>query len=178
MIQRFLQRFCSRLTLVLGLLFFSHGVLAKYGDEDLMAVYLYRFALMSDWQETGVATSPLEFCVTESSDVADRLEKIVLSKPEMATYNNIAQNPISEICHVLYVGDTNEAQIAQLKMDYPHALLVGSGKAFIQCGGMIAFVKVNNRIKPMISRKNVASSQIKLRSQLLSIAILANEAES
>ncbi|EGU42141.1 hypothetical protein VII00023_21852 [Vibrio ichthyoenteri ATCC 700023] len=176
MILRLFQRLSRRSILTLGLIIFSCSALAKYSDEDLMAVYLYRFALLSDWQETGVSTQPLEFCVTEESDVALRLRDIVLSKPETATYDNISQNPTSSICHILYVEGVDEQQVTQLKLDYPHALLVGSNKAFIQCGGMIAFVKVNNRIKPMISRENVEPSQIKLRAQLLSVAILASEA--
>ncbi|WP_418114789.1 YfiR family protein [Vibrio scophthalmi] len=177
MMQRFFRYMSSSCTsLMLGLLLFTTSASAKYSDEDLMAVYLYRFALLSDWQETGVPSRPLEFCVTEESDVALRLQDIVLSKPELATYDNIGEHSDSSICHILYVDKADEQAVAQLKLDYPHALLVGTNKAFIQCGGMIAFVKVNNRIKPMISRENIEPSQIKLRAQLLSIAILASEA--
>lgn len=176
MMHRFFQCLSSRSILTLGLLFFTSSASAKYSDEDLMAVYLYRFALLSDWQETGVSTHPLEFCVTEESDVALRLQDIILSKPESATYDNIGENSDSSICHILYVDEADEKTVTQLKLDYPHALLVGTNKAFIQCGGMIAFVKVNNRIKPMISRENIEPSQIKLRAQLLSVSILASEA--
>ena len=185
MIRRFLH--LIRCRAVLGLVLFAGvGVAnAEYADEDLMAVYLYRFAFLSDWQETGLAATPIEFCVTEESEVALRLKSIVLSKPDVATYANLADVAtyanLADVssntnCHILYINDAKKGQVAQLKLDYPHALLVGSGAIFIQYGGMIAFVKVNNRIKPMISRENVAPSLIKLRAQLLSIAILASEA--
>ena len=181
MIPYFSQFIRNRTTLACALLCFASGASgasAKYNDDDLMAVYLYRFALLSDWHQTGVATRPVEFCVTEESGVSRRLHDIVLTKSDIATYDNIAQDASSSICHVLYVNEANEEQVAQLKRNYPHALLVGTGAAFIQYGGMIAFVKVNNRIKPMISRENVAPSLIRLRSQLLSVAILTNEEEA
>jgi hypothetical protein len=40
---------------------------------------------------------------------------------------------------------------------------------------MLAFIKVNNRIKPLISQHNVEKSGVRLRAQLLAISVLAEE---
>ncbi|GAK87007.1 hypothetical protein JCM19238_4616 [Vibrio ponticus] len=44
---------------VLGLNLFALPVIAKVDDADLKAVYLFRFALLADWQNTGSAQSIL-----------------------------------------------------------------------------------------------------------------------
>ena len=73
-------------------------------------------------------------------------------------------------CHILYIESASAALISQLKSQFPHALLIGNGMQFINLGGMIAFIRVNNRIKPLISTAHVKQSGINLRSQLLSVA--------
>lgn len=151
--------------------------IAKVDDVDLKAVYLFRFALLADWQKTSVHAEHLEYCVLEAGKVSARLKNVVELKPDIAHFYNLSEEQHPNVCHILYVEDHNESKISLLKTQFPHALLVGNGKAFIDKGGMIAFIKVRNRIRPLISRKHVKQTQVQLRSQLLEVSELVKEDE-
>tara|TARA_Y100001956_G_scaffold82794_1_gene105665 strand:+ start:4745 stop:5275 length:531 start_codon:yes stop_codon:yes gene_type:complete len=148
---------------------------ANVGDVDLKAVYLFRFALLADWQESGIATDHIDYCVAQTSDVAIRLEAIVAAKPKTARFHKLFDDVHPEVCHILFVEHGDAAFIADLHVQYPHALLVGNGVDFVASGGMIAFIKVRNRIRPLVSRKNVEKTNILLRSQLLEVSEIYEE---
>ncbi|KOO14115.1 hypothetical protein AKJ18_14255 [Vibrio xuii] len=146
-------------------------------DEDLKAVYLFRFALLADWSDTGINSEYIEYCVTSNSEVAKRLQSIVESKPDLARFHLLLSGHSANTCHILFVEQANVSQLAQLKLQYPHALLVGDGVDFIASGGMIAFIKVRNRIRPLIARNNVHQTGVRLRSQLLEVSELYSGGE-
>lgn len=148
---------------------------ANVDDVDLKAVYLFRFALLADWQDTPVDANHLEYCVVKNTEVSASLRKIVSSKPNVAHFYNLSEGQQPDVCHILYVEDSEHSKISLLKEQFPHALLVGNRKAFISKGGMIAFIKVRNRIRPLISRDNVKQTSVLLRSQLLEVSELVEE---
>lgn len=169
--------FLVKLFAAFGLITFPLLVSAnvKVGDIDLKAVYLFRFALLADWQKTAVVTDRIDYCVAQGGDVALRLEAIVAAKPNMARFHKLFEGAHPTACHILYIEQGEAALIAELHGQYPHALLVGNGVDFVASGGMIAFIKVRNRIRPLISRKNVERTNILLRSQLLEVSEIYEE---
>nr|WP_086940992.1 YfiR family protein [Thaumasiovibrio occultus] len=144
-------------------------------DAEMKAVYLYRFAMFADWSELGVISDTITYCADSGSAVALNLKTIVESRPDTSSFVALWEGQVPEQCHVVYLEQSTLDQIAQLKSRFPHALFIGNGENFISDGGMIAFVKANNRIRPLISRNNVSESGVALRSQLLDIAILVDE---
>lgn len=169
MVSKFKPTLASILLLV-GLYSFSQAAAAKVDDVDLKAVYLFRFALLADWQNTGVESDYLEYCATEIDDISLRLEAIVASKAQMARFFLLSEASEAQVCHILYTKTEDAEAIERLRQQFPHALLVGEGVDFVANGGMIAFVKVRNRIRPLVSRSNVEQSQVLLRSQLLEVS--------
>ncbi|WP_104024020.1 YfiR family protein [Vibrio hyugaensis] len=151
---------------------FAYG---QYDDADLKAVYLYRFALLADWTATGESVAPVEYCVSEKDSVSEHLKKIVARKPQSSRYFDLSGNVSPNTCHILYIPQAKKAQILSLREQYPHSLLISNGEEFVFMGGMVAFVKVNNRIRPMVSRNHVAPTQIQLRAQLLNISLLVED---
>ncbi|WP_244204685.1 YfiR family protein [Vibrio rhodolitus] len=162
----------SSMLAVLGLNLFALPVIAKVDDADLKAVYLFRFALLADWQNTGVSSEHIEYCVTDINEISLRLEAIIASKPQMARFFLLSEGGDPQVCHILFTSQSDADNNEQLRQQYPHALLVGDGVDFVKNGGMIAFVKVRNRIRPLIARANVEQSQVLLRSQLLEVSEL------
>ncbi|CZF81507.1 hypothetical protein GCE9029_02657 [Grimontia celer] len=144
-------------------------------DDDLKAVYLFRFAMLVDWKASHGMSSQYHFCVDADNGVSKKLEEIALSKPQAVFHQIRNEQTPTPGCHIVYTT-TNEAdQVSALKASFPNALLVGEGRRFTRAGGMMAFVRVNNRIKPLISRSNLAGAPFSLRSQLLSIAVIEGE---
>ncbi|OCH16709.1 MULTISPECIES: YfiR family protein [unclassified Aliivibrio] len=146
-------------------------------DHNLKAVYLFRFAFLTTWGAFAPSNQKFNFCSEASSDISNTLRALINKKPAQATF--IPYSSISDIqpnsCHVIYLSTQDPIMIKQFQTSQPHALLVGDGESFIHSGGMIAFIKINNRIKPLISLKHIAPTGLSLRSQLLSVSNIAND---
>ncbi|GAL32365.1 valyl-tRNA synthetase [Vibrio maritimus] len=149
---------------------------AAVNDDQLKAVYLYRFPMLADWptQAKGEVT---DYCITRESSTGDYLSEIIASKTSPARFIDLSQSDKSQtaICHILYVDGQDREHVVELAKRYPYALTIGTGVQFVSLGGMLAFIKVNNRIKPLISQNNVEKSSVRLRAQLLAISELAEE---
>ncbi|WP_325894185.1 YfiR family protein [Grimontia sp. NTOU-MAR1] len=141
-------------------------------DDDLKAVYLFRFAMLVDWKSSHDPSSQYQFCVDAENGVSRKLKEIIEKKPQ-AIFHQIQRGEVSvPACHIIYSNTDETDKVSALKATFPNALLVGEGRRFTRAGGMVAFVRVNNRIKPLINRKNLAGAPFSLRSQLLSIAVM------
>ncbi|YCO02275.1 YfiR family protein [Vibrio sp. VNB-15] len=175
MVKRFKRSSTLKWGITLWALLSATFAFAQYDDAELKAVYLYRFALLADWAATGESVAPVEYCVSEQDVVSEHLQKIVALKPQLSRYYELSTKVTPSTCHILYISQPKKAQIESLKNQYPHALLISNGEKSVFMGGMVAFVKVNNRIRPMVSRAHIAPSRVQLRAQLLSISILADE---
>ncbi|MEZ8140934.1 YfiR family protein [Enterovibrio sp. FF113] len=152
----------------------SLGVRASdFRDEDLKAVYLFRFAFLTDWKDRQPQNGRYQFCVDGNSVVSRRLQDVVTQKPEQANFRDITQGDDNVLgCHIVYTTESAAARIAALRTRFPDALIVGEGESFTAAGGMVAFIKVNNRVKPLVNLKNLLGTPFTLRSQLLSIAVI------
>ncbi|GLR74048.1 YfiR family protein [Aliivibrio sifiae] len=148
-------------------------------DHELKAVYLFRFVFLTSWGNFAPTNKQFNFCSEASLDVSYTLEALINKKPAQAVF--IPYSSVNDIkqhhCHIIYSNSNNPLKIQKFKTAQPHAILVGDGKPFISSGGMIAFIKVNNRIKPLISLENLAPTELSLRSQLLSVSEIASAKE-
>lgn len=149
---------------------------SNVSDDQLKAVYLYRFPMLADWP-SGAPKGSTQYCVTRASSVSEYLSKIIETKSAPASFVDLSINDKSHgaNCHILYVDGQDHKQVFELAKRYPYALTIGTGVKFVSLGGMLAFIKVNNRIKPLISQNNVEKSGVKIRAQLLAISELAEE---
>ncbi|WP_122032423.1 YfiR family protein [Aliivibrio sp. EL58] len=149
-------------------------------DHNLKAVYLFRFAFLTTWGEFAPTNKQFNFCSDKELDTSHSLQALIKKRPSQAVftpYTSIKELE-QENCHIIYLSTQNSNVIQQLKTTQPHALLIGDGKPFVQSGGMIAFIKVNNRIKPLISLNNIKPTGLSIRSQLLSVSEIAINKES
>ncbi|WP_237465985.1 YfiR family protein [Vibrio stylophorae] len=165
-----------RILFGMSLMLFCVSAHAKYSETDLKAVYLYRFALLAEWHQTQYPPHQIYYCATQASPVTEQLARLVAAKKDRAHFHLLTDQSVPN-CQLIYVDPAAKAELDTLKQHYPNALLVGNGRSFIKMGGMISLIKVNNRIKPLISIKNIEATGVKIRAQLLSIAELASEAQ-
>lgn len=142
-------------------------------DEDLKAVYLFRFAMLIDWDSRPESDTRFRFCSDNENPVSQRLAEVVKQKSDQATFTLLDLSIQSDLrCDVVYTSSSDRDYVADLRKRSNSALLVGEGRRFIDAGGMVAFKRVNNRIKPLIHLGNIQGSAFRLRSQLLSIAVV------
>ncbi|GMQ48760.1 YfiR family protein [Vibrio sp. 10N] len=166
-----------RLILMVFLLgWYPKQTCSQVNDDQLKAVYLYRFPMLADWSSE-VSSDVTQYCITRPSEVGNFLSQIITTKSASALFMDLSQSDKanSAICHILYVDWQDHHNISELSKQYPYALTIGTGVQFVSLGGMLAFIKVNNRIKPLVSQQNIEKSGVRLRAQLLAISELAEE---
>ena len=146
---------------------FSH---ASYSEADLKAVYLFRFAFLISWPDRYQALNKYNYCAYKRSETAERLEQLIQTKSERARFYLLDNLENNTNCHLIFINTDDPNIVQALQANNPNSLLVGNSKDFIRHGGMIAFIKNDNRIKPLISRKNVAKAPFQLRAQLLQVS--------
>lgn len=149
---------------------------SAFQDADLKAVYLYRIAPMIEWRSNVRHLSKTYFCIDVTNAVSDKLKLLIDEKMDDAVLAIIDDSAVnSDICQIVYTRSINQDFISDLRQRYPASLLVGDGWEFIHAGGMIAFIKVNNRIRPLVSMKNLEGLPLSLSAQFLEIAMIYEE---
>lgn len=148
-----------------------------FKDHNLKAVYLFRFAFLTNWGDTLFDEQGYTFCAEISSEVSKTLQALIQKKPQKARFLPLNTDKLTENanCNIIYLTQQDTSTISILKQKMPHTLLIGEGETFIQHGGMIAFIKINNRIKPLVHLSHIAATGLSLRSQLLSVSEVVTE---
>ncbi|MDD1780325.1 YfiR family protein [Enterovibrio sp. ZSDZ35] len=147
-----------------------------FTDDELKAVYLFRFAYLVNWENVTVKDGIYHYCVDGMSEVAHHLKSISEQKKQKARFWNLAdEDQSAHQCHIIFTTSRKEEQILSLRTRFPDSLLVGDGKTFVANGGMASFIKMNNRVRPYIDMHNLLGVPFTLRSQLLSIAVTKGE---
>ena len=85
---------------------------------------------------------------------------------EFETLNDV------EPVHVLYFGKRNLDEIRTVlkKVSDKPVLTVGEGREFVEQGGMIGFVKVNNQIRFFVNKRAAQNSDLLVSPNLLRLA--------
>lgn len=160
------------LLLLLGVGSLTHSRLsyAAYSDADLKAVYLFRFALLINWPDRYQSLGKFNYCAYKRSETSQRLQQITQAKAERARFYLLDDLDHRTNCHVIFINTDDPNTVQTLRTNNPNSLIVGNGKDFIRHGGMVAFIKNDNRIKPLISLRNVADAPFQIRAPLLQVS--------
>ncbi len=165
-------------TAIVGLPPLASAQSPKPSQYDVQAVYLYDFAKFVRWPAGGAAAT-LDICVAAQSTYADTLTKIVAGEQiggrPLAV--RAVERPEQEAgCAVLFIGSA-------MKDSFDALLSAATGKpmltvsdlpGFLDRGGMIQFVVVNNRVRFAVDLHPVDRSGIALSAELLKVAVAVN----
>ncbi|GAA0857519.1 YfiR family protein [Aliiglaciecola litoralis] len=168
------------------LLLFNINVNAQVGinqKAQLTAAFIYQITKFTLWPESLFISNNPKFtiCVlAQANENLDRAFSELESKStkgyqiEVIRLNNKEQLfELSENnCKVLYSSDEQwagmtEQQIARLTET---TLLIGTSKRFLQLGGMVSLIIVDNKMKIFISTANIDKTPIKIESRLKALA--------
>jgi hypothetical protein len=145
-------------------------------EDRIKAAFLYNFTKFVEWPPAALAPDrPFHVCLTAGPTVTGEIETMlrgesVRNLPVLLTAH-APGNPAAA-CHVFYFG-TEESEraaktIAALKNG--PVLTVGEGTAFVERGGMIAFVLEDNRVKFDINKTAIDRVGLVVSSKLLRVA--------
>lgn len=167
---------CLMSLILMSSLFCAQAYSGTNKEYQLKAAYLLNFARFIYWPEDAFKATGETFnlCVFGDSPFGDNLDKLSNKKIQNKNIKLIYANLVGEIelCHIVYFSDSEKENFKSVINKLPPAIMltVSDIEGFSKSGGMIEFVRVNNRIKFEINIGQSSNSGIKYRSQLLEVA--------
>lgn len=146
-------------------------------EPQVKALCLLNFAKYVTWPETSftATNSPIRIGVIGDSKIHDELTRAAQGKTVNGRPVEVAgAGGVAEIgrCHILFVSGSDKARvretIAAVRSDA--VLTVGEGSEFVEGGGMIVFVKRDNKVRFEVNLAAARAEKLKISSKLLALA--------
>lgn len=165
---------------LLGIVFpgCASGQPRKPSQYDVQAVYLYDFAHFVRWPASA-AEGKLDFCIAGQSFYVDALTRIAAGETIEGRSIGVrsVQRPEDETgCGILFIGAMAKDHLDSLlaASTGKPVLTVSDIPGFLDHGGMIQFLLINNRVRFAVDLQPVQRSGISLSSELLKVAVKVN----
>jgi hypothetical protein len=151
---------------------------AQVADESaLKAVFIYNFAKFTTWPDAAFAEAAksISFCVVGQHELGTAFDgiqgKSVGGRSVEIKYLPRLSN--GDICNVIYVAPSERNRLKKIVEagTVGHALTISDLEGFVEAGGIIRLVKVDDQIRFEINPKAAESAGLKLSSALLDLAI-------
>lgn len=147
----------------------------KAAEADVKVAYLFNFAKFTEWPPAFLpAGGTVTLCVLGDDDLGPALTVLETKTVQGRTVRVRRGLRAEEIrgCHVLYFGAVEERMAAEARrMAETHATLtLGDSEGFVERGGMVGLVKVDNRIAFDVNVEATHRASLKLSSQVLKLA--------
>lgn len=147
------------------------------GEYQVKAAFLYNFAKFVEWPSSSFsdANTPLRICVLGQDPFGEQLRDIANDKivnGRKLQVNQVADLQVARTCHILFIASAEKAQL-KLTLESLRgtgALTVGDTEGFVEEGGMINFVLVNDRVRFEVNHKAATEAGLKVSSKLLNLA--------
>lgn len=148
-------------------------------EYRIKAAFLLNFCKFVSWPDTPLEKpgAPIILYAIGQNPFKSALETIAgKTVKERPLEIRFASNP-DEVgsCHLLFVGNSDSKELATILagVDTKPVLTVGDMEDFARRGGMIAFVKIDGKIRFEINPKLVEAAGLKISSQLLKLAVIS-----
>jgi YfiR/HmsC-like len=146
-------------------------------ESQVKAAYLFNFGKFVQWPiDHGPGGDSFELCVLGQDPFGPVLDATVAG--ESISTRKIAVVRISKVseaapCNVLYVSGSEGSRLAQIIEAARHSgtLTVSDIPHFVERGGIIGFVKQQDRIRFEVNRSAAEDSHLTLSSELLKLAL-------
>lgn len=145
-------------------------------EPDVKATFLYNFTRFIEWpgRTTGDST-PFRVCAVADATMEGAIRRTVEGesvhgRPLVLSQPRTPQD--AEGCQILYVGRSEHQRAAPLLAavrDLP-VLTVGDSSSFVEQGGAIQFVLVNNRVRFDVNLPSAQRANLKVSANLLRVA--------
>lgn len=142
---------------------------------DVEAVYVYNFAKFVRWP-AGSAGAPVQICVAAQSVFVDSLTKVVAGESidtRPLKVRAIQRPEDLAACDIMFIDVSAKERLAGLlaaTTDKP-VLTVSDIPGFLDGGGMIQLLLIDNRVRFSVDLGHVQRSRIALSSELLKVAV-------
>ena len=167
---------------MLCLFFFTaRGQDTPLSEYRLKAAFIYNFAKFVEWPPEAFAdtNAPVVIGIVGENKFGNELNQIVQNKTinghplEVKTISDLAE---AAKCHILFISDSEKKRYAEIVAGLHNTpvLTIGETDTFIGSGGIINFVRAENKIRFQINDPAAKAVGLKISSKLLSLAIPAS----
>jgi hypothetical protein len=168
---------------ILGI--FILGVVAQAQtatEYQIKAAFLFNFAKFVEWPTGSFsdAAAPIRICVFGRDPFGEELRNITRDK--MVNGRKLQVDELSDLqlaksCHILFIASSEKGQLKRVleSLRGTDSLTVGDTKGFAELGGIINFVRENDRVQFEVNRKAAEQAGLKVSSKLLNVAKLVIE---
>lgn len=152
-------------------------------EYAIKAAYLYNFALFTEWPQTDAATAtdPMTICIAGKDPFGDAIAeefktRRVYDRPVQV--RRISAQVEARSCQVLFINEPNERRLLDIlrQVQGIPVLTVGEHKKFIDIGGMIGFIIVDDHVQFEVNQGAAENADLKLSSRMLQLAYRVKEA--
>lgn len=150
----------------------SHADTPPIDEYKIKAGYLFNFTKFITWSEENMVT--FNICILGNDPFGELIDPIEQRLAFNRPIKLIRLTTISKElhCHIVYVSAGVNAK--SLGLTAKNMLTVGEDANFIAQGGMIAFVKQQDKIKLQINLKPLQQNGLKISAKLLEVSELVN----
>ena len=185
----------SLLTMGVVLMFCASLAFASsdtYPEHEVKAAFLYNFMKFTDWPEekTKDTNNPMTILVIGDYPECKTFKDIQSKSSESSSvrvrifksYEQINDPNILKQSHVLFICSSEKKNIEKILdvVKDSQVLTVGEDKRFLELGGIVNFVKNEEKIRFEVNIPAATKANLKLRSKLLKLAkrVITEDTES
>lgn len=146
-------------------------------EPEVKALCLLNFAKYVTWPETAFTNDGSLLCigVINHKKLADELEKVSENKVIAGRKIQILELQPGgnwDNCQILFVGAEEKSHFAEIlgKSAKRPILTVGEREDFLKAGGIINFIKKENKVRFEVDLKSAHLAGLQISSKLLSLA--------
>ncbi len=145
-------------------------------ESQVKAAYLYNFGRFVEWKsDRGPNGDSFELCVLGQDPFGPILDATVGGESinlRKITVKRISKLPEAAGCNVLYISTSEAGRLGPIIEAAHHSgtLTVSDIPHFVDHGGIIGFVKQQDRIRFEVNRSAAEDSHLTLSSELLKVA--------
>ena len=145
-------------------------------EKDVKAAFLYNFTKFVDWPQSAFesTTEPLRVCVVADAAFTRSVDRIIEGETVRGRpLRRVVPGPTEVArCHVLFVGapETERARELLASVGRAPVLTVGESRRFIEQGGAISFIVVNDRVRFDVNTRATDRAGLTVSSKLLRVA--------
>lgn len=169
------MKYLRKFLIILSFLFLSSE---QTGIPKAQAMFVYNFSRLIEWPAS-YKVGNFVIGVIGSSTIYNELVAFTAGKKAGTQEISVVKfKDASEItnCHILFVsfGKTSEAGTILSKVAGQSTLVIGEKSGFIEIGGAINFIIVEDKLKFQLKSVNATKFGLKVSSSLENMAIMVN----
>jgi hypothetical protein len=150
---------------------------ARPSEYQVKAAYLFNFGQFAQWKSLEGLNDTYQICVLGRDPFGAALDSAIATGTidgRRAVARRISQSKDAPGCRIVFVGDSEAAQLAQTisGLNVWRVLTVSDLPEFTKRGGMIQFVSASDRVRFEVNLASAENAGIVLSAELLKVAVL------